>query len=112
MTMHLVAKYFTICADARVTLTLDFKFMAPIFSVAPTEPHTMPLIRLLHAFATGAASFSLTPVLPYVQGEVLLKSSSESFAADAMKLAGDYKRALVTVSKEVESSGKSITTQT
>lgn len=57
----------------------------------------MPLIRLLHAFATGAATFSLNPILPLVSQETMtsLKTSNEAFAEDAIKLSGDFQRSFV-----------------
>lgn len=74
----------------------------------------MPLIRLLHAFATGAATFSLNPMLPHVPPEASssLKTSNEAFTEDAIKLSGDFSRALLTVKAEAESHGQSVSAKT
>jgi len=69
----------------------------------------MSLIRLLHAFATGAASFSLNPALPPAPdaASFMAQSPKDAFARDSLKLAGDFQNALNKVATEVESSGKS-----
>jgi hypothetical protein len=65
----------------------------------------MPLLRLLHAFATGAATFTLAPTLPAVP--LTPKSSRDAFGEDAAKLKGDFDRALTTLKQEVDPSGQS-----
>jgi hypothetical protein len=71
----------------------------------------MPLIRLLHALTTGAATFGLNPSLPPVALQP--KAPREAFSEDAQKLRGDFDRAFVKLQEEVQtSSGQSITAKT
>ena len=69
----------------------------------------MPLINLLHALVTGAATFGINPVLPPVP--ITPKSAGEAFAEDASKLKGDFDTALENLKSEVQSGGQSITTK-
>jgi len=74
----------------------------------------MPLIRLIQALSTGAASFGLNPILPPLPAKAAAfnKTPSEAFAGDALKLAGDFKYALTEVANEVDAGGKSVSVKT
>ncbi len=70
----------------------------------------MALLRLIHALATGAATFGLQPTIAPLS--VVPKTASEAFAEDALKLKGDFDRAAVKLGEEFESGGQSIAAKT
>ncbi|MCW5549169.1 MAG: hypothetical protein KIT44_09415 [Opitutaceae bacterium] len=73
----------------------------------------MPLYRLLHALATGAATFTLLPTVPVVNTPVRPKSAADALAGDAVKLKGDFNVALDKLQLQLGApdGGKSIQTE-
>jgi hypothetical protein len=69
----------------------------------------MSFIRLLHALSTGAATFSLSQVLPKVP--IAPKTIQESFEEDGRKLHGDFRSAYQKLTVEVDQRGASVTTK-
>ena len=72
----------------------------------------MSLIRLLHALATGAATFVLNPTVPAAKTMPLRKSANEALAGDAIKLKCDFQTAFGQLTAEAEARGQSVQAET